>query len=418
LVNRNKNIANTTENNNRQALIFMSLLLMIASVFISRATVSSSFILFLALTLIHKGIAEQLKAFTRDPLLMGMALLFFIPFISGLWSSDINHWKEVMQLKLPFLFFPIAFAGRWTLTEKQWRMTAFFLVISLVFACFWSLGQYLLHYSEVNESIRRAKLMDTPLENDHVRFSWLVSIGVITGVLLLRLTTDKLLRVLLVAATLFFIFYLHVLSARTGLLCFYLFTILVILWQLFRIKSLWKGSILLIILILLPFVAWLTIPSFQKRLDYLLYDFSFVKSGTYVRGSNDGARVFSINAGTHILATKPFGVGAGDVLDQADNWYNIHVPSMVPQDRLYPSSEWLIYAAYSGWIGLLVFSAIMILPFFKKTRHSIFWIGLNIVSLFSFAFDIGLEVQYGIFLYCLLLLWWYKWLKQVTVHEQ
>ena len=30
----------------------------------------------------------------------------------------------------------------------------------------------------------------------------------------------------------------------------------------------------------------------------------------------------------------------------------------------------------------------------------------------GFVFDIGLEVQFGIFIYSFIVLWWWKWLKQ------
>jgi hypothetical protein len=55
----------------------------------------------------------------------------------------------------------------------------------------------------------------------------------------------------------------------------------------------------------------------------------------------------------------------------------------------------------------------MALPFFIRTgRGRFFWASLNLVSALSFLFDIGLEVQFGVFLYIFVLLWWWKWLQQ------
>jgi hypothetical protein len=34
---------------------------------------------------------------------------------------------------------------------------------------------------------------------------------------------------------------------------------------------------------------------------------------------------------------------------------------------------------------------------------------LNIIAAFSFLFDIGLEVQFGVFIYSFLVLWLWKW---------
>jgi hypothetical protein len=54
----------------------------------------------------------------------------------------------------------------------------------------------------------------------------------------------------------------------------------------------------------------------------------------------------------------------------------------------------------------------MLLPFFVSTPpYKIFWIALHATAAFSFAFDMGLEVQYGIFLYAFLTFWWWKWIQ-------
>lgn len=416
-MNINKNIAIATRNNMRGQLIFISLLLMIASLYISRASLSISFIFFLALTIVHKHLKEQFRTFLNNALLIGMAALFLVPFISGLWSKDLQQWLNVIQLKLPFLFFPLAFAGSWQLTKTQWKIVAAFFLLCLALGCIWSLGNYWLHFNEMNESYTRAKLIDTPLENDHVRFSWLVSIGIIASVLLTRITVTKATKILLSIACLFFIVYLHILSARTGLICFYLFAAIYVAWLLFRRKSLQQSIWYLLLIIALPVLAWFTIPTFEKRWNYLVYDLSFVKSSTYVPGSNDGARFFSIKAGSDILKTNPFGTGAGDVMKVTNQWYDSKVPKMLTSDRLYPSSEWLMYGAYAGWLGIAIFTLIMFIPFLQRTRHRIFWIALNLVCLFSFAFDIGLEVQFGIFLYSFIVLWWYKWLKPESINE-
>jgi hypothetical protein len=52
----------------------------------------------------------------------------------------------------------------------------------------------------------------------------------------------------------------------------------------------------------------------------------------------------------------------------------------------------------------------MLLPFFVSNPHHRFaWICLNSTAAFSFMFDVGLEVQYGIFSYAIIVLWWWKW---------
>ena len=87
---------------------------------------------------------------------------------------------------------------------------------------------------------------------------------------------------------------------------------------------------------------------------------------------------------------------------------------MTPADRILPSSEWMMYGAGTGWPGFILFSAVMLIPFFIiGVRKNIAWWWLNISIGLSYLFDIGLEVQYGVFIHAFILLWWYKWLRIV-----
>ena len=149
------------------------------------------------------------------------------------------------------------------------------------------------------------------------------------------------------------------------------------------------------------------------------FNFSFVKKAEYLPGANDGARVMSLKAGWQVLQQNPFGVGAGDVMHEADKWYAAHVPQVLETDKFYPSSEWLLYGAFAGWTGVLLFAGVMLFPFFVRLKkHKIFWTALHTTADFSFAFDMGLEVQYGIFLYAFVTCWWWKWLRTSNVKRE
>jgi hypothetical protein len=84
---------------------------------------------------------------------------------------------------------------------------------------------------------------------------------------------------------------------------------------------------------------------------------------------------------------------------------------MIEADKIKPSSEWLMYGAGCGWPGILIFSFVMIVPFFIRTKNKLLWWFLNATAAFSFLFDIGLEVQFGVFIYSFVILWWWKWME-------
>jgi O-antigen ligase len=408
----------STEKPVRQQLIFISLLLLLTGLFTSRLLLSSATILLLLLTCVHKQFPQQLQRFIRNPMLAGMAILFLLPLLSWFWSEDKTLWLRFVRIKLPLFLLPLAFAGYWQLSARQWKMVAGFFLLLLFSGCCWSLWQYVQDIQGMNRGYLRAKVMATPFENDHVRFSLLVCIGVICSSLLMVRSAGKKTRMIAGLAALFFIIYLHILSARTGLFGLYIFLGGAVLYYLFqRRQSCWSLAALLVLL-LMPALAWFTLPTFQNRIRYFLYDFSFIQKEQYLPGANDGNRIISLKAGWQMIKEHPLGVGMGDVIPQTNAWYRNHVPAMPEKEQLFPSSEWLMYGGVAGWPGMVLFTLIITLPFLqKKLKDSFYWFSLNAVMAFSLLFDIGLEVQFGVFIYSFIILWWLKWL-QPDVHPE
>jgi hypothetical protein len=120
-----------------------------------------------------------------------------------------------------------------------------------------------------------------------------------------------------------------------------------------------------------------------------------------------------MKAGWNIMNKSPLmGVGFGDIKNKTYAWYAENYPQMSEADKILPSSDWLIYGTGSGWIGFICFSFIMLIPFFVRSiKNKLPWYILCASTLLTFIFDIGLEVQFGVFLYSFILLWWWKWMS-------
>lgn len=396
----------------RQRLIFFSLLLLVAALFTSRALLSAGIFLLLFLTCIHQDFLQQLRRFATDRMLVGMSLLFLLPALSWFWSSNAHDWLRWTRIKLPLFLLPLAFAGPWRLSARQWKWLALFFLVLTTIGCCWSLWQYLRDAAAIHQNYLRAGVFATPLENDHVRYSLLVCVAVICASMLAAREQQRALRVALWTSAVFFAAYLHILSARTGLAGLYIFLLLYII-RLLRRLSMRRALLPALVLVLMPLLAWLVLPTFRNRLQYILYDLSFVRQEQYRPGTSDGDRMLSLRAGWDLVVHHPLGVGSGDVVDETRAWYAVHVPGMLDTDKLYPSSEWLLYGATAGWAGILIFTVAMALPFFEKIgRPRFFWISLNIIAALSLLFDIGLETQFGVFIYAFTILWWWKWLQE------
>jgi O-antigen ligase len=412
-MNAYKNRSIQEENGWRVNSIFWILVIMLVSIFFSRAILSISMIALVLVALLHKNIISQLKNFLSNRFLLAVAVLFLLPFISGLWSNNIEEWANIIRVKLPLIFFPIVFAGNWKLSEKRWQWLGY-IFLALVFAATVStFYSYLQNMQEIHEGYLRSTIIQTPLNNDHIRFSWMVSISILLCLLFFHKNVKSRTRILFIALAAWFAVYLHILSARTGMISFYIILFLYALWMIIRFRNKKLAALGILVLMLVPMLSWFFLPTFQNRVRYFLYDLSFVKEQKYLPGANDGSRILSIRAGWDILKENPLGVGIGDIKDKTWHWYEQNVPGMLDSDKIDPSSEWLIYGNTAGWPGVFIFSICMLIPFLVKIKkHRFFWIALHLTAAFSFVFDIGLEGQYGVFLYVFLICWWWKWFNQ------
>ena len=413
-----KSMLNKLQNEWRNPVIFLLLVLMTGSLFFSRALLSISMISFVAFSFFHSDWKGHLYQFFASPLLWSMSLLFFFPLLSGIWSEDRKAWLETLQVKLPLLFLPLAFASPFKLSHKQWGGLACFFIAFVTAGTIWSMVQYAADTSAVNESYLRAKSLVTPLENDHVRFSWLVSVAVLLGgqLIYVNKNADKKISWCLSLILLWLIIFLHILAARTGLFSFYIMLGITGAWLIYK-KLRWQyGVALLLVLFALPFIAYKALPTFHNRVKYFKYDLGFFRETHYLPGANDGVRVISLKAGFGVIKESPVvGVGFGDVLVETKRWYAAHYPQMEERDKIYPSSEWMIYGAGCGIQGFLVFTMVMLIPFLMGTHTSLAWRMLNLIAAASFLFDIGLEVQFGVFIYSIVVLGWWKWMNDKKV---
>ena len=256
--------------------------------------------------------------------------------------------------------------------------------------------------------------METPVGNDHVRFSLLVVIAIFTIVFLLVKSGDnfkKITKAILFILAVIHIAYLHMLAVRTGLICFYLGIFMFLAWLLSHHRR--KNFFLIALCLFLPVAAYFVFPTFKNKISYLKYDLSSIQEKTYVPGSSDGNRFVSFKAGWALLKQHPvIGVGFGDIENETNEFYEANFPQMSENDKILPSSEWMIHGSGTGWFGIILFSFVMLVPFLlKEVKKNIFWILPNIFIAVSYLFDIGLEVQFGVFIHAFITLWWYKWLQ-------
>jgi O-antigen ligase len=230
---------------------------------------------------------------------------------------------------------------------------------------------------------------------------------VFTGLIHLLMNQNKMVSRFEKKAIIFYLFFsaifLHLLASKTGILGLYLVIGLAVAFQIRSSLSIWITGISVIT----PFIAWLILPTFRNRLKFVWWDFQHYSRGGYTEGLSDTPRILSLRAGKDLVKENPiWGTGFGDLKQATLDWYALHTPYLKEYEQLLPSNQGLIYAAGAGLAGLFVFLMATFYPFFMRGFKSNYtWISFHTLAVFGFLYEIGLETQYGIFVYAFLGCW-------------
>ena len=93
----------------RNTILWICCIVMLCALYFSRAALSIAMILFVAASFFHNRHKAHLRCFFKTPLLWSMSLLLLLPLLSGVWSADKAQWMDIIRIKLPLFFLPLAY---------------------------------------------------------------------------------------------------------------------------------------------------------------------------------------------------------------------------------------------------------------------------------------------------------------------
>jgi hypothetical protein len=353
-------------------------------------------------------------------LLFGIGLILLPVIISGFWSEDKIAWYRSVLVKLSL---PTVVCGLLAtqFSFYQIKRLIWLLTIVVTSSALYSCFQFLINKELILKNYLEAKVMPVLMDDDHIRYSWLLVLNIVLLLWVVffktkydtesanshqriqihkkwKLKIEQLFASLLI---LFLIAYLHLLAAKTGLVCLYATIIIAAFYLIVKVKW-WKGVLFIATMCLFVFVSYTNLKSLQNRIKYVVYDFGNYSKGIYTEGSSDGDRVLSLKAGMSIINQHLIaGVGFGDVQPEVEKWHNLNHPSSKDYERFLPTNQWLIYGAGSGLLGIACFSLGLILllqPMFFKNIFSFVMILILLIPLIT---DDTFEGQFGINIFAL-----------------
>jgi O-antigen ligase len=274
-------------------------------------------------------------------------------------------------------------------------------------ACLQCLYNYYTNFNNITQGYNYAAVMPTPFGKEHIVFSaWVAGVFWLRVYNLFSYKINEQVNWLWQGIiVIFFVVFLHILAAKTGLIFFYL-GLMIFLFQLFfKTKQIGFAKKLGIVVASLAIIVlcFTQIPSLKNRVNYVRYEWQSILNNKISSGFSDGARVASLHAGWDIFKNNWLvGVGFNQVENQAQQYYARHYPQLKPSEQWMPLSQILLYATASGVIGLLLFLialGYLAWPLIKANTYFSWYVLLtNFVWL---CIEIPFQGQYACTVFCL-----------------
>jgi O-antigen ligase len=381
--------------------VFLALV-MVASFMGSRAILSMSMIAFGANALrdVHPRLWLKQRWW-----LLGLVWVGFYA-VSWFWSENKHEWGVYTQVKLPFLLLPLAFAFLPAFSRKQLQLftlgQSLFTLLGICFSVSFLVRapQFYIH------GYGYSKVLPTPVYDDHISFSIFVVLVVAWTIFYFPSLQSKAAKWFTGIAAVICFLYLHLLSAKTGLVGMYLF---LLGWSIY-LASRKKPAIGLLIcgsLVVAVLLAYRFVPTFNARVKYMVYAYGQYRQGDVSGNYGDIGRIMSYRISSRLIAEHPLaGVGAGDILDDMKKGYDRWYPQVPDAQRLIPHNQFMVIALATGIPSLLFFLWWILAPLrlVKRNRTGFFFVVVWILLLVPQMVDPSLEIQFGVFVYLFFLL--------------
>lgn len=337
--------------------------------------------------------------------------------LSGLWSADKHEWWEHTQVKMPFLLLPLAFDFLPPFSKLQRFIFTAALAALMTAGAIYSLSHFFTDPVALIDSYKYAQILPTPFYNDHIAFSAAVAASIVWMLCYFPQLPAGISRWLFGICIGFLIAYLHILAAKTGLLALYLFLFVWIIRQIIRRPA--RGFAFAAAILTLIVAAAVFVPTLRERIGYSIVTWRSMAMGERGGIYSDASRIISYDLAMRSIAKHPFiGVGIGDVFDEMKRGYSSHYPEVAEAQMLWPHNQYLTTAMGIGIPGMLLLLCWQVAALRRlKGRDGFYFGAVWLMLLVPLFVDPFFEVQIGVAVYLIYLLWQRKAMKDAALAE-
>ena len=346
--------------------------------------------------------SATLAVLRTSTLFWGLAGLYLYLLLTVGQTYDWTYYLERLRIKLPLLLLPPAFLLYYEGNERIKSADRIFtagLLLLLCLTLFAVLVNYGFHFAEYNDLVRRGQPLPVPRGN-HIRFSLLVAVGVVLGGDLAWRTRRR--GYLLPA--LFLFAGLHLLAVRSGLVVAYAGIVVLLLYRTLSTGNYRMLLAGLAVVLLLPVAAYLTVPTFRTKLQYMRYELLHRDASVDTAAYSDQGRLTSIRLGLDLWRERPLlGVGPGNLRAAMDERY---ATVLLAAEAKRPHNQFVSALTGGGVVGLAVTVFCFGLLIFGggRWRDPVFT-ALFVMFLLSCLVENTLESSVGVSMFSFFILW-------------
>ncbi len=314
---------------------------------------------------------KQLAFWTSDRGLWLLAITLILGMALNEWAHGCNlNDLKVVKNYIPFLFLPLLTVHFKQLAAmvkvKNWWWLRSVLNIPLIWIMIASSMEYLSHHRFYSVMILESKPMPLFSRVYHIEFSLIVAMHLLFSLYLYRNKLYQLNSSWMIKLELLLLFLgLHFLSARTGLVAFWMGVFVLFSGDVKAVSRKW-WIIGLSAVIILAF----SLSSIRNRIINTWEDISAVVNGDDLNHKSFGQRWESWKACLYVIGENPAtGVGPCRFTDQHIQAYENIGSGLRLENRIGPHNQWLQWLGeYGGW--LCAFLIVYLYLVFRNARGS------------------------------------------------
>ena len=344
---------------------------------------------------------EKFKNLKESNIFWVLISLFLLHLMGLLYTSNFEYALKDLKIKLPIFFLPIVFITSPPLSIAAFRSILKVLLITALLSSIYGMYYYLCYFQVTFFELREMSHFIS-----HIRLSLLNTIAAFAAFYLLAKNNWRKLSYTnlyyLMAGIWLFIFN-GIMGARMGLVVFFILLLLGSIFLVIRHKKIWLAAVLLVLMIALPILSYVTLPSIKMRTHEVVYELQSYHLNQDPNGKSIAQRFVYWNIAWDIFKTAPLmGIGTGDVADAFNSYYLAHPNLLQQQYQHRAHNQWLTILLTFGILGLLLFMLVVFYPLFYNRKYlDYFYIVFFIAFALSLLTEDTLETQAGVTFYAL-----------------